>query len=259
VEGVLCCNCPDCMEGRKLRKRVACVSPMADIGMLDSERAKLNRKQYPVASGVLAYFPDAIKAVAHCSYVGNEQHNPGTELHWDRSKSTDEADALLRHFMERGTVDSDGIRHSTKVAWRSLALLQKEIEAANEAMAQDAVPIRCGSVADCPGGWLDHDCLSTGSAESVNRVDTQRGSVVDAGELRRQMQCNSCRKNVTVADDLNCEPCWMRMAQRCKMVEQHRDELLQILQQAKSDNIEHGFLRGETWNSILDAISLHNG
>jgi len=86
------------------------------------------RKQHPVASGVLDYFPDALMAVAHVSFVGNEQHNPGKPLHWDRSKSTDEADALIRHFLERGTNDSDGLRHSAKVAWRALALLQKEIE-----------------------------------------------------------------------------------------------------------------------------------
>lgn len=87
------------------------------------------RKNTPVASGVLDYFPDAIRSIAQCSLAGNEQHNPGSELHWDRSKSGDEADAMMRHFMERGTIDSDGIRHSTKAAWRALALLQKEIEA----------------------------------------------------------------------------------------------------------------------------------
>lgn len=87
------------------------------------------RKIVPIASGFLDYFPDAVAAVAHLSWVGNNQHNPGKPLFWDRSKSTDEADALMRHFLERGTVDTDGIRHSAKVAWRALALLQKEIEA----------------------------------------------------------------------------------------------------------------------------------
>jgi hypothetical protein len=60
--------------------------------------------------------------------VGNDQHNPGSALHWDRSKSGDESDALMRHFLERGTIDTDGVRHSAKVAWRAMALLQKEIE-----------------------------------------------------------------------------------------------------------------------------------
>lgn len=87
------------------------------------------RKTFPIASGVLDYFPDALVAVAHVSYVGNQQHNPGKPLNWDRSKSTDEADTLIRHFLERGKVDSDGIRHTAKLAWRALALLQKEIEA----------------------------------------------------------------------------------------------------------------------------------
>jgi len=86
------------------------------------------RKNVPIATGVIDYFPDAIVAVAELSRVGNEQHNPGKPLHWDRSKSGDESDALMRHFIERGTMDSDGVRHSTKVAWRALANLQKEIE-----------------------------------------------------------------------------------------------------------------------------------
>ena len=90
------------------------------------------RKTHPLYSGCLRYFPDALMAVAHVSYVGNEQHNPGTPLHWDRSKSTDEPDALLRHLKDAGTLDSDGLRHSAKVAWRALAILQKEIEAGND-------------------------------------------------------------------------------------------------------------------------------
>lgn len=95
------------------------------------------RKNVPIATGVLDYFPDALAAVAEVSRIGNEQHNPGKPLHWDRSKSTDEADALMRHFVERGTIDSDGSRHSAKVAWRALALLQKEIEAARLDAALD--------------------------------------------------------------------------------------------------------------------------
>lgn len=86
------------------------------------------RKRQPVFSGVLMYFPDAIKEVAECSVVGNEQHNPGTELHWDKSKSQDEKDACVRHLMEAGTIDDDGVRHSTKAAWRALANLQRELD-----------------------------------------------------------------------------------------------------------------------------------
>ena len=86
------------------------------------------RKQRPVASGVLDYFPDAFVEIAHVSWVGNEQHNPGEYLHWARGKSSDEGDALIRHFLQRGGIDTDGTRHSAKMAWRALALLQKEVE-----------------------------------------------------------------------------------------------------------------------------------
>ena len=86
------------------------------------------RKKTPVYSGVLNYFPDAILEVAKVSYIGNNQHNPNLPLHWDRSKSGDELDALTRHLIEAGKIDDDGIRHSAKVAWRALSNLQKEIE-----------------------------------------------------------------------------------------------------------------------------------
>lgn len=86
------------------------------------------RKEIPLASGFLDYFPDAAVAVAQLSMKGNEQHNPGKPLHWDRSKSGDEADALVRHLLQRGTVDTDGVLHDVKVAWRAMAMLQKTLE-----------------------------------------------------------------------------------------------------------------------------------
>jgi hypothetical protein len=86
------------------------------------------RKETPIFSGVLMYFPDAIREVAQCSLKGNEQHHSDKPLHWDRSKSGDELDALTRHLMDAGTLDTDGVRHSAKIAWRALANLQKEIE-----------------------------------------------------------------------------------------------------------------------------------
>ena len=88
------------------------------------------RKAVPIASGVLDYFPAALAAVAACSRAGNEQHHPGRPLHWDRAKSTDHADCIVRHLIDRGHIDTDGIRHSAKLAWRALALLQTELEAA---------------------------------------------------------------------------------------------------------------------------------
>ena len=94
------------------------------------------RKEVPVCTGVLDYFPLALAAVAHCSKVGNDQHNPGQPLHLAKGKSTDHADCLIRHLMERGTIDTDGVSHTAKVAWRALALLQTELEDLNEQQRQ---------------------------------------------------------------------------------------------------------------------------
>lgn len=87
------------------------------------------RKGVPLCEGVLDYFPDALVDVAVLSKFGNDQHNPGQPLHWAKHKSTDHANCILRHQVDRGTRDTDGMRHSTKVAWRALAQLQTEIEA----------------------------------------------------------------------------------------------------------------------------------
>lgn len=87
-----------------------------------------SRKEHPIYSGLIRYFPKALMEVSHVSFVGNEQHHPGESLHWDRSKSTDDLDALARHLIEAGTVDTDGLRHTAKVAWRALAALEKELE-----------------------------------------------------------------------------------------------------------------------------------
>ena len=82
------------------------------------------------------YFPDAVKAMAQCSQVGNDQHNKGQELHWARSKSGDEQDCMVRHAMDAGCIepmDEDNILHATKEAWRACGNLQKTLEQRGEA------------------------------------------------------------------------------------------------------------------------------
>lgn len=89
------------------------------------------RKNTPVYSGVLAYFPDSLMEVSRVSKAGNDQHNPGQPLHWAREKSTDQLDAAVRHILDhaKGTeIDIDGQRHLAKAAWRILAELQLNIE-----------------------------------------------------------------------------------------------------------------------------------
>jgi len=122
--------------------------------MMTTDRQE--RKDAPMARGLLDYFPDALADIAHVSFVGNQQHNPGEELHWARHLSTDHADCIVRHLVDRGTIDTDGCRHSAKVAWRALALLQTEIE--NERAA--AVPPE--AFAPCEG-CHSHVCESEGT------------------------------------------------------------------------------------------------
>ena len=98
-----------------------------EVGMLLPTDAQ-ERKQIPIVSGVLDYFPLAIAEVAKCSWAGNQQHHPDKELHWDKTKSMDHADCIGRHLIDRGKFDTDGQRHSAKLAWRALALLQLELE-----------------------------------------------------------------------------------------------------------------------------------
>jgi len=102
------------------------------------------RKDIPLCTGVLDYFPAALAEVARVSKAGNDKHNPGEPLHWARGKSMDHADCILRHLAERGTIDpSDGLSHSAKLAWRALALLQEELEA-------QGAPLSRGSRAPTP-------------------------------------------------------------------------------------------------------------
>lgn len=124
------------------------VRPM-DMRATESKGSKSEgeiRKEYPLYSGLLKYFPDALAAVAHLSKVGNDQHNPGEPLHWVREKSTDQLDALLRHLKDhsQNPFDTDGERHLTKVVWRGLAELQLAIEAEQ------------GKVEKHPAGFVHH-------------------------------------------------------------------------------------------------------
>ena len=97
---------------------------------LEKNKAQ-ERKNTPIYTGVLAYFPDALAEVCKASQAGNKQHLDGTPLHWDRTKSMDQMDSLTRHLIDcaKGIeFDDDGVRHLAKVAWRALAQLQLIIE-----------------------------------------------------------------------------------------------------------------------------------
>lgn len=93
------------------------------------------RKQIPMFSGCIKYFPAAIAGVAKISKAGNDKHNPGQELHHDRSKSLDHADCIIRHLadvadliasLERGDNKNPEqvLAEVSSLAWRALAYSQ---------------------------------------------------------------------------------------------------------------------------------------
>jgi hypothetical protein len=88
-------------------------------------------------SDLFDMFPAALAAVAQVSWYGNEKHNPGQPLHHARGKSTDHADTIARHYVERGGFDGP-MRHTACLAWRCLALLQQELEDAGAPLARGA-------------------------------------------------------------------------------------------------------------------------
>ena len=78
------------------------------------------RKTIPVYTGFVAYFPRAMAEVSRISLIGGIQHGQTPEtLHWDRPKSGDELDAMMRHILDKDWA---------QVAWRAMANLEKHLE-----------------------------------------------------------------------------------------------------------------------------------
>lgn len=106
------------------------------------------RKAFPLLTVLAAYFPDAIEALVELAKQGNIQHkvdlekatNPyklsSDQVTWDRSKSDDHMNTLMRHTWDHerakrgvGDVrDTDGHLHIVKALWRAAAEAQLAIE-----------------------------------------------------------------------------------------------------------------------------------
>lgn len=95
---------------------------------MKKELTSQERKERPVFTGVLKYFPKAIMEISRVSLAGNKQHNNGDTLHWDKTKSIGTGDEIVRHLMDAGTLDTDGIPHTAKMAWRALEFLERELD-----------------------------------------------------------------------------------------------------------------------------------
>ena len=85
------------------------------------------RKERPMFHGLLNYFPNALAEISHVSFVATKQHHPGEIMNWDRNKSIDNPDCAVRHMCNMEAVDTEGLTHAAKVAWRTLATLEEMI------------------------------------------------------------------------------------------------------------------------------------
>jgi hypothetical protein len=99
-----------------------------------------DRKNYPLMSGCLNYFPAALAGVARWSRLGNDKHNKGQPLHHARGKSMDHGDCIIRHLIDlqalltkpnriatdQGDADIKAMMdEADAIAWRALALSQE--------------------------------------------------------------------------------------------------------------------------------------
>lgn len=107
------------------------------------------RKEYPIHTGCIRYFPAALAGVARISKIGNDKHNPGEELHHARGKSMDHTDCIVRHLMDlddllaalsRGEeVNVEAVlAEVNSMAWRALAYSQEIHEKFGSPMAPSA-------------------------------------------------------------------------------------------------------------------------
>ena len=123
-----------------------------------------DRKDTPVFSGFMKYFPLAMAEVARLSKVGNDKHNPNQPLHWDRTKSLDHGDCIARHQLDAGTIDDeDGFYHDVKVAWRAMAQLETLLE--ENLVGEELINDPTFSLVDGSESWINP------SEEEITRLN----------------------------------------------------------------------------------------
>lgn len=87
------------------------------------------RGQYPLYSGLMAFFPAALLAVSKWSHDGGAKHRGDNPLRWVREVSTDHEDKIMRHLLDARVLDKNGFpADAAALAWRALALLQTILE-----------------------------------------------------------------------------------------------------------------------------------
>jgi hypothetical protein len=102
------------------------------------------RKNVPVFSFLVGYFPRAIREIVRVCVAGNMQHNKEVEptaIYWAKGKSTDQLNTAQRHMMDHaitGPFDEEPPEvqaliggptyHLAKAAWRIMAELENTIQ-----------------------------------------------------------------------------------------------------------------------------------
>lgn len=166
------------------------------------------RKKYAL-SLVLDYFGDALCEVAEVILKGQEQH--GTSG-WDRTKSTDHDDCLLRHFLDRGTIDVDKLPHSAKLSWRALARHQIEVEARKglpppRGVSAPAEPKGLdelfGAIPDFPEPPAEAETFLKVNEEAARTVQAFNTAARSYTHLQEQMSPERQSKNERAAKQLN--------------------------------------------------------
>jgi len=168
------------------------------------------RKDTPVWSGFVVYFPNGIVAVAQLSKWCDRKHNPDKPLDaaptWAKEKSTDEADAGMRHAMEPLTIGGseydpeDGFAHKVKKAWRAMAELERFLLAGNVARAFTPGP-----------GGIRIPCAGATLLEQVLAAYSWKTDAQPFGEPEFAV-CNEC--NYIAPDHYpNCSKNFVRPAQ----------------------------------------------
>src|SRR5690606_36410581 len=86
------------------------------------------RKDTPLLSGCMNYFPAALAWIARISLIGDRKHNPENKgpPHHSRGKSADHGDCIVRH-----TMDIEDLKaHIARTANRDPAVIGKLLEEA---------------------------------------------------------------------------------------------------------------------------------
>src|SRR3546814_10217431 len=86
------------LTGRREHREAVMVT--ASAPSLPDDATK--RLEYPMADGLLDYFPNALAEVSRLSHAATKQHHPDKPMHWDRSKSTDHRSKIMRHLVDAG-------------------------------------------------------------------------------------------------------------------------------------------------------------